>query len=284
MPELPEVEVLVRHLAPQLVGNTIKSVRVFDSRSIRRTSPRAFRHKLHASRFSSVRRRGKYICFRLRRAGQDFPMIGHLGMTGRLFLQPSGTKGTRPKHATVAINLGKSDLVFVDPRRFGGFSLDCSAIDRLGPEPLDRKFTVRRFAERIRKSRQPIKTRLLDQSVLAGLGNIYACEALYFAGIHPATRCCDLTGEQHQKLHFAIRQVLRKSIRFGSSLNLEFRSTESGDGLFYFGDLSAAPPSRQEQLQVYDREGEPCTRCEQLITRIMQASRSTYLCPHCQPK
>ena len=282
MPELPEVEVLVRYLAPQVVGQTIRRIRVLDARSLRGPSPERFKRKLRNSLFTSVRRRGKYLIFGLQHGTKRFSLIGHLGMTGRMHIRPHGAPFS--PHTTIGLNLGDVELLFEDPRRFGGFTFDSKVIDRLGPEPLDKSFTIALFRTALGGSRQAIKVRLLDQGLIAGVGNIYASEALFLAQLHPATPCCQLNDSDIRRLRTCIRRTLREAIRFGSSLPLYFASHTKSDGLFYFGSAPTESKSAVERFHVYDRDGMPCPRCGKPIERMRQATRSTYYCPRCQPK
>jgi formamidopyrimidine-DNA glycosylase len=280
MPELPEVEVLVRHLAPRLEGKTLRNLRVLDARSIRDSTPSHFGKTLTGARIQSLRRRGKHLVFALRRNREDLRLIAHLGMTGRLYVAPA--KVSPGRHTTVLFTLGRDQLVFDDVRRFGGLTLDASVLERLGPEPLERAFTVDALTQVLRNSRQPVKVRLLDQATVAGIGNIYASEALFLARIHPRTPSRRLNRPRLQRLHIAIRQVLTQAIRFGSSVPLNFGTTPVRNSLFYYGKSEEDPGGYDERLRVYDREDEPCRSCATRIRRIVQAGRSSFLCPRCQ--
>ena len=187
-----------------------------------------------------------------------------------------------PKHAAVVLNLGWEELVFEDTRYFGRFTLDTSALAKLGPEPLNTEFTTSYLIEALARSAQAIKVRLLDQSLLAGVGNIYASEALFRARISPVMAARRLTVNQVRLLRRAIRAVLAEAIRFGSTVPLNHGVRDGADGLFYFGRAAGASDSCEERLRVYDRVGQPCERCGGAIKRIVQAARSTYYCPVCQ--
>ncbi|MBK9140477.1 MAG: bifunctional DNA-formamidopyrimidine glycosylase/DNA-(apurinic or apyrimidinic site) lyase [Verrucomicrobia bacterium] len=284
MPELPEVEVLVRHLRPALTGRTIRSAVVRRAKSVRPGDPKEFVRVLTDARIEAVSRRAKYLVFELesRQARKPFRLLGHLGMTGRMYLQPAG----RPwaTHAAVVFGLGNADFVFEDPRYFGRLSLDLTALDALGPEPLDSAFTTERFERELRRSRQAIKVKLLDQALVAGIGNIYASEALFRAGISPRRPAAKVCGDDAARLRRAIRAVLREAIRFGSTVPLDWAGAGSGDGLFYYGRAEGVPDYYDERLRVYDRAGQPCRRCRTPIQRIVQAARSTFFCPTCQTK
>ena len=282
MPELPEVEVLVRHLDPVLRNKTIHAVRVRRAKVIAPTSVRALTRALRGAKFAGVSRRGKYLVFDLRTARPARPLmlLGHLGMTGRMYLLP--VKSPLPKHAAVILNVGRTNFVFEDTRYFGRLTLDPGAVGRLGPEPLSAQFTVRGFVRALDRSRQPIKVKLLDQSLVAGIGNIYASEALFRAGIAPTLPARELTPAQAARLWRAIRRVLREAIECGSTVPLNYAGAGLSDGLFYFGRAPGTPDFYEERLRVYDRAGRPCYKCGTAIKRRVQAARSTFYCPRCQ--
>src|SRR5436190_8396378 len=185
MPELPEVEVLVRHLEPLLRNKTVREVHVHRPKVLATTSKREFGTTLRGAKFIGLGRRGKYLVFTLRSGAREGPLrlLGHLGMTGRMYLLPA--RAVLPKHAAVVLDLGRTKFVFEDTRYFGRLTLDASALDGLGPEPLDGQFTAQVFGAELKHSGQAIKIKLLDQSVIAGIGNIYASEALFRARIPP---------------------------------------------------------------------------------------------------
>jgi formamidopyrimidine-DNA glycosylase len=282
MPELPEVEVLVRHLAPLLEGRTIRAVRVHRAKVLAPTSTREFTRALLGAEFSALARRGKYLLFELRRAKRAEPLtlLGHLGMTGRMYLLPA--RALLPRHAAVVLDLGRENFVFEDTRYFGRLTLDARALARLGPEPLGPAFTVERFAGALARSAQPVKVKLLDQSLVAGVGNIYASEALFRAGLAPGLGARKLRQAQVKRLWRAIRDVLRQAIAGGSTVPLNYAGQGARDGLFYFGSAPGAPDFYEERLRVYDRAGRPCPKCGTTIKRRVQAGRSTYYCPRCQ--
>jgi len=281
MPELPEVEVLARHLRPLIRGKTIRDVTVHRAKVLLPTRPREFRRTLRGAKFIGLSRRGKYLLFQLRAksGGKPISLLGHLGMTGRIFL--ASKDWPLPKHTAVALDLGKNNLIYEDTRYFGRLTLDTSAVTRLGPEPLDDGFKADTFAQLLKRSRQAIKVRLLDQQLVAGVGNIYASEALFRARISPRLAANKLTIVQVRRLRLAIRVVLTEAIRYGSTVPLNLGGDKS-DGLFYFGSAPDTPDFYEERLRVYDREGQPCPNCRQPIKRITQAARSTFFCPYCQ--
>src|SRR5579859_6817780 len=185
MPELPEVEILVRHLAPLLRNKTVRGVEVRRAKVIAPSSMKELSRELIGAKFQTVERRGKYLLFELGRAKRREPILltGHLGMTGRMFLQPKHVE--LPRHAAVVMDLGRHLFVYEDTRYFGKLTLDASGPRKLGPEPLGREFSVDYFADTLQRSAQSIKVKLLDQTLVAGIGNIYASEALFRARISP---------------------------------------------------------------------------------------------------
>jgi formamidopyrimidine-DNA glycosylase len=183
-----------------------------------------------------------------------------------------------PRHAAVVFDLGDRNFIYEDRRYFGRMSLDLSPLNELGPEPSD--FSPETFAAALKGSRQPIKIKLLDQSLIAGVGNIYASEALFRARISPKLAANRLTPAQAKALLRAIRDVLDDAIKFGSTVPLKTMSGKS-DALFYFDD--GGEGYYEKRLRVYDRAGKPCVnKCGTRVERITQAARSTYFCPHCQ--
>ncbi|HTI71632.1 MAG TPA: bifunctional DNA-formamidopyrimidine glycosylase/DNA-(apurinic or apyrimidinic site) lyase [Candidatus Limnocylindria bacterium] len=282
MPELPEVEVLVRHLRPRVTGRTIVEATLHRSKSGRPESPASFRAKLKGATIAGVRRRAKNLLFDL--TGTDgkpwATLVGHLGMTGRMYVAPEVR--ALPKHTVVTLDLGEGIFIFEDTRYFGRMHFDLSGLEALGPEPLDDAFTPAMLALRLKGSRQPIKVKLLDQEAIAGVGNIYASEALWLAQIGPKRLAGGLKKTEIERLHCAIREVLTEAIRFGSTVPLGFSSDGKNDGLFYYGSVPGDEAGYEERLRVYDRAGQPCLRCGKPIQRIVQASRSTFFCPACQ--
>lgn len=280
MPELPEVEVLVRHLHPVLVGRTVRGVQVSRPKVAAPTPVEVLQQALKGSSFTNITRRGKYLLFECRGRGRCVKVVGHLGMTGRMYLQPAGSP--LPKHASVVLNCGAEHFVFEDTRYFGRFTLDPGGLTNLGPEPLSSEFTAEYFSRALARSSQQIKIKLLDQHVVAGLGNIYASEALFLAGVSPAVPARGLTGHEIRSLWRAIRRVLRDAIARGSTVPLDFPGAGRRDGLFYYGSTNSTPAGYEERLAVYDREGSPCPNCGTTIKRFVQAARSTFFCPKCQ--
>lgn len=280
MPELPEVEVLVRHLDPLIRGKRIRAVTVNRAKVLRPTSEAKFKRALEGQKFVQVQRRGKYLLFTLRdRAAKMTTLLGHLGMTGRMYLIPGNSQ--LPRHAAVVFGLGREQFVFEDTRYFGRLTLDITAVEKLGPEPLGPDFTPETLLAGWKRSSQPVKVKLLDQTLVAGVGNIYASEALFRAGISPRTQASRITKAQAERLHRAIRKVMEEAIRAGSTIPLDFEGKKKADTLFYYG-TSESNGNYEERLLVYDRHGQPCMSCGKPILRLVQAARSTFYCKRCQ--
>jgi len=281
MPELPEVEVLVRHLRPLLRGRKISGVTVRRNKVLQPTRPADFQAALTGTTIREVRRRGKYLLFDLRRGRGRFTLLGHLGMTGRMFVAPKSAP--LPKHTAVVLSLGARLFVYEDTRYFGRLTLDLASADALGPEPWDESLTAETLAQALKKSRQPLKVKLLDQSLMAGIGNIYASEILFRTGLSPRRPANRVTVAEAGRLLADARAVLTEAIACGSTIPLNFTGRKS-DGLFYFGRAAGTPDYYAERLCVYDRAGQPCGRCGSAIKRVVQAARSTFYCPRCQKK
>jgi formamidopyrimidine-DNA glycosylase len=266
MPELPEVETIRRNLnGSSLIGRAVTGVELLWPRTLAEPAPEMFAERITGQAFREVGRRGKFLIFHL---SKDFFLI-HLRMSGDLFLET--TDSPLPAFPRLILSLtGGMRLVFTDMRKFGRAWLvsDPHAVLRnLGPEPLDPAFTSQELYTRLRASRRRIKTLLLDQTFLAGIGNIYADEALHLAGLHPLSPAHQLTYSQAERLWSSIRQVLEGGIR---------RNGTSIDWLYRGGDF-------QNYLQVYGRTGKPCLSCGSPVVRMVVGQRGTHLCPVCQP-
>jgi formamidopyrimidine-DNA glycosylase len=299
VPELPEVEILVRHLRPLLLNRTIRAVEVRRAKVAAPTPVGELKRNLTGATFTDLSRRGKYLLFSLKRpkiqpgqrssvnprdppldAEPSFQLLGHLGMTGRMYLTKS--IDSVPKHAAVILDLGRERFVFEDARYFGRFTLDTEPVCRLGPEPLSQEFSAACFHLKLKRSKQAIKIRLLDQSLIAGVGNIYASEALHRAGISPRTPASELSLGKVRLLLASIRDVLSEAIRFGSTVPLSFAASEKNDRLFYYGRAPGAGDHYVERLRVYGRGGEACLKCGAKIRVLVLGGRSTFFCPRCQ--
>ena len=276
MPELPEVETVVRSLAPLLRNRTVHGVW---TSGLPLHMSRAVDHallstRLDGARFTQLQRRGKYILLHLTRHDEQTVMLVHLGMSGRLMV--ADTSQVRPPHTHVALSLdGDRELRFVDPRRFGQFKVAASGAELqelagMGPEPFD-DLDATSFAQSLASCRAPIKAFLLDQKRIAGVGNIYACEALFELRVHPNKRTSTLRRRAADVLT-AVRLVLQRG--------LDNRGTTLRD----YVDGNGASGGNQAALKVYGREGKPCLRCEALIRRRVDAGRSTFFCAGCQKR
>ena len=274
MPELPEVETVVRDLRSSgLVGRTIHSVRVFWPRTIGTTPVRRFRAELTGRRVNSVERRGKFIVLEL---SGDRVLLIHLRMTGRLTLSPPDRARDPHEHVIVGLD-DERDLRFRDTRKFGRWTLSkrpAAALAALGPEPLAASFTYNRFARRLAGRAGMLKPLLLNQGFIAGLGNIYVDEALWDAGLHPQRPVSSLTEDDRRRLYRAIRKVLRRGVRaMGTTL---------GTAQTNFYSVAGRSGRNQDGLKVFRRTGLPCPRCRAPVIRIVVAQRGTHICAECQ--
>ncbi len=268
MPELPEVETIRNDLLPQLVGRHFTGVKLFDNQIVRQPLPEEFRRRLVGQTIKDIRRRGKYLIFQL---SNGEVLIMHLKMSGFLRLQPSA----KPEPYTRAIFHLDNDtkLRFCDQRKFGVIWLmkdEVEIVGKLGPEPLEPSFTPEVLSRLLHQHSMPIKALLCDQNIIAGIGNMYADEALFDAQIHPLRKAKDLNGEEVQRLHQAIRQVLNAGIKqSGASVDTYQRPN---------GELGTAHFS----FQVAHRNNELCYNCHTPLARILVRGRGTYFCPKCQ--
>jgi formamidopyrimidine-DNA glycosylase len=272
MPELPEVETIRRQLAPLVEGRTLERVRILDSRWCRPLAPEEMRDALEGRRVERLGRRGKYLLWNL---NDEVYLAQHLRMTGTVLYEPSPTQ----THVRVRIELdGGARLAIVDPRRFGTGelllgegALDAFFAARLGLEPLDEGFTSEHLQALARGRTAPIKAFLLDQRRIAGVGNIYADEALHRARIHPLRPAGRLGTAQYAQLREAVIWALEAGIEARGATIDDFRHVDGVWGSF------------QDRFQVHRREGEPCTGCGTRIVKMVVAGRGTYVCERCQP-
>ncbi len=272
MPELPEAEANRANLTDWLAGERLLEVAVPDPLTRRGQRESDIRAAAEGRVVSAVRRRGKFLRIDF---GRGPALLSHLGMSGKWALRRSGQADPPAVRAALGIAGGRR-VVFSDKRRFGHFSLllpaDEERLARLGPEPLGSAFTGKGLAALLRASRRPVKSLLMDQDRIAGIGNIQAAEALWRAGIHPARNSAELGDREAAKLHRAIRWTLRRSIR----------STRTPE-ILYLSDGEAGRQSTSARFFVYGREGAACPRCRRgLIGRIPIAGRSSFYCPRCQ--
>ena len=275
MPELPEVETYVRELAPVLLGRRVTAVRVKWPRTIAAPASEVFEQSLVGSTFSEFGRRGKYMLFGL----QDGRfLVVHLRMTGKLEVVPQATAPGKHIHVIMDLDNGAS-VHFQDTRKFGRMWLTDnvdSVLAKLGPEPLGEAFTPDYLAERLASRKASIKALLLDQGIVAGVGNIYADEALYRARIHPSRPGGSLSHQEIAQLHAAVVALLARAIELqGSSLGTSSLQNYSRPG--------GQSGGFQEEHWVFRRTGKPCMNCGHPIERLVIAQRSTHFCPVCQP-
>jgi formamidopyrimidine-DNA glycosylase len=275
MPELPEVEHVVRALRPHVVGRRILAADLKLKRISPEVSRAKFARQLKDLKINAVGRRGKYILFELESGAL---LTTHLRMTGKFVALNTDDK--LPPYAHVVFYLDdEKRLVFCDMRQFGRMRIVASAkklpkeLLALAPEPLSEDFTEEYFLDTVHRAKRSLKTLLLDQTKILGLGNIYAVEALFLAGIHPLKQSHTLSKPRARKLYQAIRAILHEAIETGSTLKIDLSDGQA----FYIG-------STERFWRVYEREGEPCVNCGTKIKRIAHGGRSTYFCPKCQKR
>ena len=282
MPELPEAETIVRGIRGAVSGRRIEDVEVLH-RDVLAATPTSLRRGLADRRIAGVGRRAKNVLLEM---DDESAVWINLGMTGRVLPlpRPPRTSPARARYGPVATHpavvflLGSgTDLVFDDCRRFGKIEhLNAPASQArsrtFGPEPLTDEFTPAGLWSRLRASRAPVRSWLLDQRKLAGVGNIYANEALFLAGIHPARRARTVRWHEAEALHGSLRSVLAAAVRAGGTTIRDYRNAQGGEGEYV------------RELRVYGREGSPCVKCSSIIQRLVFGNRSAFLCPACQPR
>lgn len=273
MPELPEVETIRRQLAPHLKGRSLLDVEILDWRWTRPQDPATVADGLRGQEVRRVGRAGKYLVWEL--SGERYLLV-HLRMTGALLFDPD----VDPPHTRVRMELdGGHRLIYVDPRRFGTGHLllgeaarDAYLAARLGVEPMTPEFTTEHLRAIARGRTAPVKAFVLDQRRIAGVGNIYADEALFRAGIHPLRPAGALTRAQLAALRDGIEQSLAAGIEAKGATIDDFRHVDGARGSF------------QDRFLVHLREGEPCVNCGTTIRKLVVGGRGTYVCEHCQPR
>ena len=278
MPELPEVETVVRGLrAAGAVGARIRQVDVRWPRTVAGAAPAAFVAALRGRTIRLLARRGKHIVADLD-GGRH--LLVHLRMTGQFRLEAPGAPPDPHDRLILALQRGRQrwQLHYRDTRKFGRFRLTDSPrtlLARLGPEPLAAAFTAAALRARLAGRRRMLKPLLLDQSTVAGLGNIYVDEALWRARLHPCRQAGTLAPAETARLHAAIRKVLREAVDIGG--------TSLGDGRANFYSVAGRRGRHADNLRVFRRTGAPCPRCGRPVVRIVVGQRGTHLCPRCQP-
>lgn len=291
MPELPEVETIARGLHKRVPGDTIENVWLSGKKPTFKSKPAEIVAAISGARIVAVRRMGKHIVFDLEKNGRSAPSesggaakrkgskrqlavgehpqwIVHLGMTGRMVVCEADEPVAKHTHAVARLESGR-ELRFIDPRRFGRLSVaGAGGFEAGGVEPLE--VDRERFVELFQGRKTPIKSALLNQKLVRGVGNIYADESLFRAGIRPRRRTSALTREQLGRLHGAVREVLREAIALGGSSISDYVDVDGEEGFF------------QLQHRVYAREGEPCLVCKTPVKRVVLGGRSSHYCPRCQ--
>ncbi len=269
MPELPEVETIKNELLPHVIGHRISGITLFWEGIVRQPSLEEFRSRLIGQEITAASRRGKYLIFSLS-GGETF--IIHLKMTGSLLVKTAPSEPGKFIRAILHLDNG-TEIHFRDPRKFGVMWLvddKNTVIGKLGPETLDADFTPRLLAQRLRNRTAPIKALLCDQTFIAGIGNMYADEALFAAGIHPLRKGGNLSPDEVERLHQAIQLILRSAIgNKGASVDTYFRP-DGTVGTAHF------------EFKVAHRRGQTCPTCNTPLQRIPIRNRGSYFCPHCQ--
>jgi formamidopyrimidine-DNA glycosylase len=272
MPELPEVETVARLIRPGLVGRRITGASVAWKRSIGSQSVSSFVSAVTGARFESIERRAKYIVMSL---GERGALVGHLRMTGRMHVEAADWDPGKFAKVRLDLDDGRA-FHFIDVRKFGRLEFVRDPAARLadiGPEPLGSEFTAEWLWQALSSRRRALKPLLLDQTFVAGLGNIYVDESLHRSGLHPLCLSSRVSAAQAALLQREIRTVLSEAIeREGSSFDVFYRTPEGNPGSF------------QHQFRVYGRTGEPCRTCGTPIVRSVVGQRGTHTCPTCQPK
>jgi formamidopyrimidine-DNA glycosylase len=265
MPELPEVETISRKLRPELVGKRITKADLLWSRTLATPTPAKFKKQAPGQEIKGIGRRAKYFVMQL----SDFHLFVHLRMSGDLYIKKESEVPQKHDRLILYLDPGATKLVFNDTRKFGRVWLvrePDEVISGLGPEPLSDEFTAQLLYEGLQSRHRQLKPLLLDQSFLAGMGNIYTDEALHAARLHPLASSDSVNWEQAQALWEAIREVLQEGIR---------RNGASIDWVYRGGEF-------QNYFRVYDRKGQPCPVCGTEIKRLVVGQRGTHICPSCQ--
>lgn len=273
MPELPEVDLVARQLRRLLKGRTIETAKLIRARLAPSTTPAVFSRRLRNSTFTGVRRRGKYVLIEF---DNSHTLLVHLRMSGRFMLLDAEVDNPKFAHAVFQLTDGRR-LVFDDQRHFGLMKIvktneiaSSPEIAKLAPEPFTGEFTAEQFHRSLKASRRTLKEFLIDQTKVTGLGNIYAAEVMFAAGVHPSVRADRISRPRAERLFSAIEFTLRQALKMSERGKLDPRNING----------NYAPENGR--WLVYGREGEPCDTCANPIKRITHGGRSTYFCPVCQ--
>ncbi|MBI3923839.1 MAG: bifunctional DNA-formamidopyrimidine glycosylase/DNA-(apurinic or apyrimidinic site) lyase [Armatimonadetes bacterium] len=275
MPELPEVETIRKGLASCLPGKRIEKVTVKREKTVQGVTAKQFSNRLRGARFLHLDRHGKFLLLDM---DSGDTIIVDLRMTGQLVYEP--VESPPPIHTHVLFRLSDGGrLRFTDSRTFGSLKLiptercrEHPSLRRLGPDGLSEKVTLQFLQKQLTSTHRPMKLFLLDQQRIAGIGNIYACEILFEAGIHPELPSDSVAPDQVRKLKAAIRKILNRAIKLCGTTMRDFRTGTGGYGGY------------QNEFRVYGREGKPCPRCQTSIVKTRLGNRGTYFCPRCQPQ
>ena len=271
MPELPEVETTCRGLLPHVTGRRVLGLSLYERR-LRWLVPASLPEEIAGLAIQQLSRRAKYLLLRLE---DDSHLLIHLGMSGSLRIVPADTPRLKHDHYELELDSGQL-LRFNDPRRFGslhrlvGDPYAHPLLRALGPEPLSAEFSVDYLWPQLKKRRVAIKSLIMNANIVVGVGNIYASEALFLAGIRPGRQARGLTREQTARLVTAIQTVLARAIKVGGTTLRDFVGADGKPGYF------------RQQLNVYERAGDPCRQCQMPIRTRVLAQRATYWCPQCQ--
>lgn len=271
MPELPEVESVRQGLEKLIIGQKINSVSVLWNNIIKDPSVEDFKKELVGEEIVSIKRRGKFLLFEM----TDYMLISHLRMEGKYRLESTEVPLTKHTHVIFSLSNGK-ELRYLDVRKFGKMSLvdkdkayDHPSLNSLGPEP-NEQLTAEHLKHFLEKRKRSIKACLLDQKMVAGIGNIYADEILFASGVHPERQAHTLSSKEVNQLKKSIINIMEKAVLAGGTTIRTYANA--------FGNVG----SYQNQLRVYGKEGEPCSHCDTLIMKIKVAQRGTHYCPKCQ--
>lgn len=272
MPELPEVESVKNGLNNLIVGKTIKNVEVLWDNIIKDPALEEFRQKLKGQTFTEVKRRGKFLLFVL----DEYTLISHLRMEGKFRVEACGKPLTKHTHVIFSLD-NEEELRYLDVRKFGRMSLvehsDAflhPSLAQLGPEPDEKSLLTDHLMKQLKKTSRPIKAVLLDQHVVAGIGNIYADEILFLSGIYPGSLASELSEKEVVKLHQSILQIMSEAVSSGGTTIRTYANAFGLEG------------SYQSKLKVYGKEGEACSNCGHPIEKTKIAQRGTHYCPVCQ--
>lgn len=290
MPELPEVELLVNHLNESLPESPLMNCHILKQRVIRydkSLSRENWGASILGLKIGTIKRKGKYFCIPFKSPQKHAKcfsqLVGHLGMTGRIFWSDKKSQYLKDKHVVLLFDFNQSAMVFKDVRQFGFMSFETRALNKLGVDPLAETWGKYDWPEKTSISKRNVKSILMDQSIVCGLGNIYVNEILFNAKIHPQRKWSKLSSFEKIKIKDSITRVLTQAISIGQNVPLDFSGEKSVNRLFYFGGSDPEVKYQDmELLRVYDRCGKECRSCQGTIEKIVMENRSTFYCQNCQ--